>query len=62
MSGNLIRLFLVDGKANSMRTVEISNMTYTQPYYQGCKWNASGARHGQQARGLPAFGRRHRGA
>jgi len=27
VSGNLIRLFLVDGKANGMRTVEISNMT-----------------------------------
>lgn len=27
MNGKLIRLFLVDGKANGLRTVEISNMT-----------------------------------
>jgi len=27
MSGKLIRMFLVDGKANGMKTIEISNMT-----------------------------------
>ena len=33
--GNLIRLFLVDGSPNGLKTIEISNMTIYTTIFQG---------------------------